>query len=74
MKSNIQKRKGVMFTKRNKTLTINQRLDIQTKKAINDARQPGASSWLSDILLGQYGFSISKAEFRDAILLCVEKN
>ena len=52
-----------------KILTINQKLDAQTKKAIDDPRQPGASSWLSAIPLDQYGFSLNKAEFRDAIFL-----
>ena len=52
-----------------KILTISQKLDAQTKKAIDDARQPGASSWLSAIPLEQYGFSLNKAEFRDTILL-----
>ena len=51
------------FTKRKNA--INQKLDAQTKKAIDDAKQPGASSWLSAIPLGQYDFSLNKAEFRD---------
>ena len=51
-----------------KMLTINQKLDAQTKKAVDDASQPGASSWLSAIPLEQYDFFLNKAEFRDAIL------
>ena len=52
-----------------KILTINQKIDAQKKKAIDDASQPGASSWLSAIPLEQYGFSLNKAEFRDAVML-----
>ena len=58
-----------MFYLKKKKLIINQKLDAQTKKAINDASQPGASSWPSAIPLEKYGFSLNKAEFRDAILL-----
>ena len=43
MKSNIRKRKSDVLLKE-KILTINQKLDAQRKKAIDDARQPGASS------------------------------
>ena len=49
-----------------KILIINQKLDAQTEKAIDDASQPGASSWFSAIPLEQYGFALNKAEFRDA--------
>ena len=50
-----------------KIITINEKLDAQTKKAIDNARQPGASTWISAIPLEQYGFSLNKAEFRDVI-------
>ena len=59
------KKKERCFTKRKNT--INQKHDAQTKKAIDEASQPGASSWLSAIPLEQYGFSL--AEFRDAVLI-----
>ena len=52
-----------------KLLTINHKPDTQIKKAIEYARQPVASSWLYVIPLEQYGFSLNKSEFRDAILL-----
>ena len=60
------KRKESDVLLKEKILTINQKLDAQTEKAIDDASQPGASSWLSAILLEQYGFASNKAEFRDA--------
>ena len=52
-----------------KLLTISHKPDTQIKIAIEYARQPGASSWLYVIPLEQYGFSLTKLEFRDAILL-----
>ena len=52
-----------------KILTVNQKIDAETQKAINDASQPCASCSLSAIPLEQYGFSLNKAEFRDAIML-----
>ena len=68
MKSNIQKKKESDVLLKEAVFTINQKLDAQTKKDIDDARQPDASSWLSAISHDQYGFSLNKAEFRDAIL------
>ena len=52
-----------------KLVTINHKPDTQIKKAIEYARQPGASSWLYVIPLEQHGFSLNKSKFRDAILL-----
>ena len=52
-----------------KVLIIDQNLRPDTKKAVEDARLPGASSWLSVLPLTEYGFSLNKGEFRDAILL-----
>ena len=68
MKSSIQKKKESDVLLKETVFTINQKLDAQTKKAIDDARKPDASSWLSAISHDQYGFSLNKAEFRDAIL------
>ena len=68
MKSNIKKERERCFTKK-KIFTFNQKIDSQTKKAIGDASQAGASPWLSAISLEQYGFFLNKAEFRDAIML-----
>ena len=73
MKFNIQKRKRVMFYWK-KNHTISQKLGAQTKKAIDDTTQPGASSWFSASPLELYCFALNKAEFRDAILLKYGKN
>ena len=51
----ISKEKGERCFIKRKNI-INQKLEFQTKKAIDDASQSGASSWLSAIPLEQYGF------------------
>ena len=50
-----------MFYKKKKTISINQKLDAQTKKTIDDARQLGVSSWLRAISVEQYGFPLKKS-------------
>ena len=54
-----KKKEGDVLLKE-KILNINQTLDAQTMKAIEDARQPGASSWLSVIPLSSMVFPSSK--------------
>ena len=48
---------------------IDEIIPPETKKAVDDARQPGTSSWLSAIPLEEYGFCLNKGEFRDAVQL-----
>ena len=38
-----------------------------TLRAIQDAKHPGASSWLSVLPLEDYGFVLNKGEFRDSV-------
>ena len=38
-----------------------------TLKAIQDAKMPGASSWLGVLLLAEFGFALNKGEFRDTL-------
>ena len=52
-----------------KVSLIDQTLPPETKKAVEDTRLPGASSWMSVLPLSLYGFSLNKGEFRDAIRL-----
>ena len=44
-------------------------LSLAKLRAISDAKDPGASNWLSAILLEEYNFVLNKMEFRDAINL-----
>ena len=52
-----------------KALEIEQSQTPQALKAIQDAKMPGASSWLGVLPLAEYGFSLNKGEFRDALNL-----
>ena len=47
-----------------KILTVNQKIDAQTKKVIDNASQPGASSWLSAIPQEQYGFFLKQSRIQ----------
>ena len=49
--------------------TIQSRLPERTQRAMTAAREKGASSWLTALPLADYGFSFSKADFRDAVHL-----
>ena len=40
-----------------------------TLKATQDAKMPGASSWLCVLPLAEFGFALNKGEFRDALSL-----
>ena len=52
-----------------KVQNIEKNLPTQTVTALKDAQMPGASSWLSVLPLAEYGFTLNKSEFRDAIAL-----
>ena len=48
---------------------IEETVSPTVRRSMNDAREPGASSWLSAIPLAEYDFVLNKKEFRDAINL-----
>ena len=50
-------------------LKLEQDQTPHTLKAIQDAKMPGASSWLSVLPLAEFGFALNKGEFRDALSL-----
>ena len=52
-----------------KVKQVDENLSPQMKKAVEDTRLPGVSSWLSVLPLSDYGFALNKGEFRDALLL-----
>ena len=62
-----------MLTK-NKSESIEKELDETMLLALKEAKQKGASSWLTVLPLEEYDFVLSKAEFRDAINLRYGKN
>ena len=47
---------------------INDNPSAKQQRLVDCSRVKGASSWLSALPLDEYGFSLHKGEFRDAIL------
>ena len=45
-----------------------------TKKAVDKAKEKGASSWLSTLPLDDQGFTLNKGEFRDALAIRYNKD
>ena len=52
-----------------KIAEVEQEIPSLTLRAIQDAKNPGASSWLTVLPLEEYGFVLNKGEFRDAVNL-----
>ena len=44
-------------------------LSPETKRAIDQAKEPGASHWLSVLPLEKHGFNLNKGEFKDALAI-----
>ena len=57
-----------------KILLVDESLSRDTKRNVDQARQPGASSWLTALPLEKFGFNMNKGEFRDAIALRYNKH
>ncbi len=49
--------------------STDQAVSADLKRNLQQAREQGASSWLSALPLEKHGFALNKAEFRDAIAL-----
>ena len=52
-----------------KAAAIEQFLSPAELRAVSDAKDPGASNWLSAVPLEEYNFVLNKKEFRDAMNL-----
>ena len=52
-----------------KQVTIDEKLDQVTRRAVSLAREKGSSSWLQVLVLKEYNFCLNKSEFRDALNL-----
>ena len=57
----------------NKSSKIEGNLNPDTKKVVTQAKEKGASSWLTVLPIKEHGFTLTKNEFRDAIHLCYNK-
>ena len=56
-----------------KAENIENGLQPMTRRAVVQAKEKGASSWLSVIPLEEHGFTLNKGEFRDAVSLRYNK-
>ncbi|XP_066931552.1 uncharacterized protein [Clytia hemisphaerica] len=65
---NEKKREKEQLIK-DKATAIDQTLSPSMRKAVDDTRLPGASSWLTVLPLQEYSFALNKGEFRDAVRL-----
>ena len=54
-------------------LKVEQNQTPHTLKAMQDEKIPGASLWLGVLLLVEFGFTLNKGEFRDALSLRYER-
>ena len=68
-----EKKKEKDHVLKEKIAIVDQTIPPTSKKAVEDARLPGASSWLTVLPLQTYGFALNKGEFRDAIKLRYNK-
>lgn len=53
----------------NQAATLYQQLPEQMQRAVDCAREKGASSWLSALPIAEHGFALHKGEFRDTLCL-----
>ena len=58
---------------KSKTSLIEQNLDPCTTRAVKQAQEKGAGSWLNVLPLEEQGFTLTKGEFRDGIALRYNK-
>ena len=68
-----QKRRDVLNQKSEqlklRSESIDQSVSADLKRNLQQAREQGASNWLSALPLEKHGFALNKSEFRDAIAL-----
>ena len=67
IKSKIKSEEEVRISEQ--ALKVEQDQTPHTLKAVQDAKMPEASSWLSVLPLGEFGFALNKDEFRDYLSL-----
>ena len=67
----ITQRKTESLTNKSSKLEAN--LDSDTERAVTQAKEKGASSWLTVLPIEEHGFTLTNNEFRDAIHLHYNK-
>ena len=63
----VESRKAKNIRWKEKAAAVKERLDPRLQRAVDAAEDKGASSWLTALPIADLGFSLSKADFRDAI-------
>ena len=54
-------------------MNIEANLDPDTKRAVTQAKEKGASSWLTVLPIKEHGFTLTKNEFRDVFIYVTTK-
>jgi hypothetical protein len=70
----LEMKKETDITLQAKSNTIEKDLPDEVLRAVKEAKEKGASSWLAVLPLEEYGFTLNKGEFRDALNLRYGKN
>ena len=65
----IEARRAKAVRLESQSASIKDRLPQNTNRAVIAAEEKGASTWLTALPLADFGFSLSKSEFRDALHL-----
>ena len=65
----IEARRAKAARLESQSASIKDRLPQNTNRAVIAAEEKGASTWLTALPLADFGFSLSKSEFRDALHL-----
>ena len=65
----IKARRAKAARLESQSASIKDRLPQKTNRAVIAAEEKGASTWLTALPLADFGFSLSKSEFRDALHL-----
>ena len=71
IRADVTKSQSASLT--SKTSLIEQNIDSSTFRAVKQAQEKGAGSWLNVLPLEEQGFTLTKGEFRDALALRYNK-
>ena len=67
--ASIESRRAKACLLKNRSTLVKDCLPHKTQRAVLAAEEKGASSWLTALPLADFGFSLSKSDFRDALHL-----
>ena len=72
--NDVSGRRNAIKLKRRKEQTqvaaaLRERLPVSLQRCLDTAQEKGASTWLEALPIKEYGFSLSKVEFRDSLCM-----